>query len=49
MLPGEISQIMVAQEGPSSSMINDDNLRRRWSSRSRCSRLSRSSRFRKDP
>lgn len=49
MLPGEISQIMVAQEGPSSSMTNDDNLRRRWSSRSHCSRLSRSSRFRKDP
>jgi hypothetical protein len=49
MLPGEISQAMVAREGPSSSMINKDSLRHRWSSRSRCSCLSRSSSFRRDP
>lgn len=49
MLPGEISQIMAAREGPSSSMTNKDDLRHRWSSRSCCSCLSRSSRFRRDP
>jgi hypothetical protein len=49
MLPGDIGQVMVAREGPSSSMINKDHLRHRWSSRSCCSCLSRSSSFRRDP